>query len=169
MMVERLEASGLAARAAIADSWGATHALARYTAARPILVMLPGGAAEIIGPLPLPTLHLSPPMVAELRTLGFTRTADIMATPHAPLALRFGLEIMRRLDQALGRAAEAIDLIRPAALIEVHRQFPEPIAAAETIAHYIGKLVVQLRAGLEAKGLGARRLDLICHRVDLYS
>ena len=29
-MVERLAASGIAARAAIADSWGAAHALARY-------------------------------------------------------------------------------------------------------------------------------------------
>lgn len=165
MMVERLEASGVATRAAIADSWGAAHALARY-AARPILVMPPGGAAEVIGPLPLAALRLPLPMVAELRTLGFTRIADIMATPRAPLALRFGPEILRRLDQALGRAVEAIDPIRPAALIEVHRQFPEPIAAAETIARYIGKLVVQLCAGLEAGGLGARRLDLICQRVD---
>ena len=57
-------------------------------------------------------------------------------------------------------------LPRPAELIEVRRSFAEPITAAETIARYIGKLVVRLCAVLEAKGLGARRLDLICHRVD---
>jgi protein ImuB len=48
----------------------------------------------------------------------------------------------------------------------VRRAFAEPIGAAETIARYIGKLVAQLCEELEAKGLGARRLDLICHRVD---
>jgi len=44
--------------------------------------------------------------------------------------------------------------------------FGEPIAAAETIARYIGKLVIQLCELLEAKGLGAKRLDLLFHRVD---
>lgn len=164
-MVERLEASGVTTRAAVAETWGAAHALARY-AARPIQIVPPGGVAAAIAPLPFAALRLPPSTVSELRTLGFARIADIMATPRPPLALRFGPEILRRLDQALGRAAEAIDPIRPDALIEVHRQFPEPIAAAETIARYIGKLVVQLCAALEAQGLGARRLDLICHRVD---
>src|SRR3546814_9908584 len=51
-------------------------------------------------------------------------------------------------------------------LIEVRRSFPEPIGAAETIARYIGKLVVQLCVALEERGLGVRRLDLLCHRVD---
>jgi protein ImuB len=41
-----------------------------------------------------------------------------------------------------------------------------PIGAAETIAKYIGQLVVQLCQELEARGLGAKRLDLLCHRVD---
>jgi protein ImuB len=82
------------------------------------------------------------------------------------LALRFGPEIGRRLDQVLGHLAEPIDPIRPPEVIEVRRGFAEPIAAAETIARYVGKLVVRLCAALEAKGLGARRVDLICHRVD---
>jgi protein ImuB len=82
------------------------------------------------------------------------------------LALRFGPEIGRRLDHALGHVEEPIAPTRPAELIEVRRSFAEPITAAETIARYIGRLVVQLCTALEAKGLGARRLDLICHRVD---
>ncbi|MDO5371709.1 DUF6504 family protein [Paracoccus sp. (in: a-proteobacteria)] len=42
----------------------------------------------------------------------------------------------------------------------------EPIAAAETIARYIGKLVVTLCEQMEERRLGARRLDLFCHRID---
>jgi protein ImuB len=52
------------------------------------------------------------------------------------LALRFGPEIGRRLDQALGHVVEPIAPIRPAELIEVRRSFAEPITAAETIARY---------------------------------
>jgi protein ImuB len=66
--------------------------------------------------------------------LGFECIADLMAQPRAPLALRFGLEIGRRLDQALGHVAEPITPIRPTELIEVRRSFAEPITAAETIA-----------------------------------
>jgi len=58
---------------------------------------------------------------------------------------------------------------RPSALpdlIEVRRVFAEPIGAAETIARYTGKLIGQLCEALEAKGLGARRLDLLLYRVD---
>lgn len=164
-MIERLEASGFVARAAIADTWGAAHALARYTD-RPIQIVPPGSTVAAIAPLPIAALRLPPTMIAELRTLGFAHLTDLMVAPRAPLTLRFGPEVVRRLDQALGRVAEVIDPIRPAALIEVRRNFPEPIAAAETIARYIGKLVVQLCTMLEANGLGARHLDLICHRID---
>lgn len=98
--------------------------------------------------------------------LGFDRIGDLLVAPRAPLILRFGPELGRRLDQAMGRIAEPIDPIRSQELIEVRRAFAEPIGAAETIARYIDKLATQLCETLEQKGLGARRLDLICHRVD---
>jgi protein ImuB len=66
--------------------------------------------------------------------LGFECIADVMALPRAPLALRFGPEIGRQLDQALGHLAEPIAPTRPAELIEVRRSFAEPITATETIA-----------------------------------
>jgi len=164
-MVRRLVASGVAARAAVADSWGAAHALARF-ADHTILGIPPGSSVTAIAQLPIAALRLPPEMVSDLRVLGFERIADLAAQPRAPLALRFGPELGRRLDQALGRMGEPIDPIRPPELIEVRRVFAEPIAAAETIARYIGKLVIALCAALETSGLGARRLDLICHRVD---
>lgn len=165
MLVEKLASVGLRARAAIADSWGAAHALARFCA-RPGFVSEPGAVAGDVAPLPLAALRLAPVLVADLRVLGFERVADLLSQPRAPLTLRFGPEVGRRLDQATGRLAEPIEPVRPEALIEVRRAFAEPIGAAETIARYIGKLAVQLCDALELKGLGARRLDLICQRVD---
>ncbi|THK37048.1 DNA polymerase Y family protein [Ensifer sp. MPMI2T] len=164
-LVERLSASGIRARAAIADTWGAAHALARY-AAKPIVIAPPRHGSSVLAGLPLPALRLPADMIAALHVLGFERLGDLLEQPRAPLTLRFGPQLGRRLDQALGLLSEPIDPIRPDELIEVKRNFAEPIGATETIARYIGKLVVQLCAELEAKGLGAKRLDLICHRVD---
>ena len=164
-MVERLSASGIAARAAIADSLGAAHAFARY-AARPTLVVLAGDSAKALLNLPIAALRLPQTVVADLSVLGFTCIGDLAAKPRAPLALRFGPELCRRLDQAMGRLSELIDPVRPPDLIEVRRVFVEPIGAPETITRYIGKLTTQLCEALEAKGLGVRRLDLLFHRVD---
>lgn len=164
-LIGRLAMSGIVARAAIADTLGAAHALARY-AARPVIIAAPAHGQAVLEGLPLEALRLDASTVAALRTLGFKAIGDLLEQPRAPLTLRFGPEIGRRIDQALGDLAEPIEPIRPPDLIEVRRAFAEPIGAAETIARYIGKLVVQLCSLLEEQGVGARRLDLICHRVD---
>jgi protein ImuB len=164
-LIDKLAGVGLRARAAIADTWGAAHALARF-AARQGFLSEPGDPLADIGPLPIAALRLAPDLVDSLRTLGFDRVGELLAQPRAPLAMRFGPELGRRLDQAIGQVVEPIDPVRPKELIEVQRAFAEPIGAAETIARYIGKLAGQLCEALEQKGLGARRLDLICHRVD---
>jgi protein ImuB len=164
-LVDKLTGVGLGARAAIADTWGAAHALARF-GPRAGRLSEPGQAANDIAPLPIAALRLAPTLVDGLRVLGFERIGDLLAQPRAPLALRFGPELGRRLDQATGRIFEPIEPARPDTIVEVRRVFAEPIGAAETIARYIGKLASQLCDDLEQKGLGARQLDLICQRVD---
>ncbi|MGE0148012.1 MAG: DNA polymerase Y family protein [Parvibaculaceae bacterium] len=164
-LVGRLAMSGIAVRAAIADCLGAAHALARHRAC-PTWIARPGHDASVLTSLPLEALRLPTPMSADLRVLGFDRIGDLLAQPRAPLTLRFGPELGRRLDQATGALAEPIEPVRAPDVVRARRAFAEPIGAAETIARTIGKLVVQLCAALEAKALGARRLDLLCHRVD---
>lgn len=164
-MIGRLAMSGIAAKAAVADTWGAAHALARYVGRTPIIAP-PGHGSPVVAHLPLEALRLQPPVSLGLRTLGFERIGDLLAQPRAPLALRFGPELGRRIDQACGDLAEPITAIRPPDLVEVRRAFAEPIGAAETIARYIGKLAEQLCQRLEERAFGARRLDLICLRVD---
>ena len=73
-------------------------------------------------------------MVRDLHVLDFERVSDLLTQPRAPLALRFGSELGRRLDQATGCLVEPIEPIRPKALVEVRRAFAEPIGVAQTIA-----------------------------------
>lgn len=164
-LVSRLEAVGIAARVAMAGTRGAAHAAARL-AARPTLVLSDEEGIARLAPLPIAALRLPADMVDDLRKLGFDRIADLLATPRAPLTLRFGPELGRRLDQATGRTGEPIDPVRPPDIVEAQQLFAEPIGAAETIARYIAKLTVKLCHELESRGLGARRLDLLFSLVD---
>lgn len=164
-LVNRFRALGLMARAVVADTWGAAYGLARAMTAETKVVPT-GKTADAVARLPLSSLRISSETVISLRTLGFQTVGELAATPRAPLALRFGPEIGRRVDQMFGRVAEPIDPIRSPDVIEVHRAFAEPIGAAETIGKYIGRLVQKLCLELQAKGLGVRRTDLIVHRTD---
>ncbi|GBQ47688.1 Y-family DNA polymerase [Komagataeibacter europaeus] len=164
-MVTRLKEAGITARAAIADTWGAAHALARYGRGR-ITLVPPGETAAAIADLPIEALRLPADIIDGLHGLGMSRIGPLAGMPRAPLALRFGPDVARRLDQAFGRQAEAIVPVRLQAPVQVSRNFAEPISAAETIARYITKLVPPLCAGLEEREQGVRRLDLLLHRVD---
>jgi len=158
-------AKKLTARVAIADTWGAAHACARAIS-RETVIVPKAKTATAVERLPITLLRLPEKVVGDLRTLGFQCIGELANTPRAPLTLRFGPEIGRRLDQMFGRIGEPIDPIRTPELIEVSRAFAEPIGAAETIDKYVGRLVVQLIEELQKRGLGVRRVDLIVEKVD---
>jgi protein ImuB len=164
-MIRRLAATGFHAHAAMAGSWGAAHALARFVA-RPTIIVPSDQSGRAIAHLPTWALRLPDGMADALGKMGIDTVGEIEAKPRAPLALRFGPELTRRLDQAHGRTAEPIEPVEAPELIQARRVFAEPISAPETLARYSLKLVEALCEALEAKGLGARTLDLRFHRVD---
>lgn len=155
----------LTARVAIADTWGSAHACARAIS-RETVIVPSGKTFAAVERLPISLLRLPEKIIGDLRTLGFQTIGELANTPRAPLTLRFGPEIGRRLDQTFGRIGEPIDPIRTPELIEVSRAFAEPIGAAETINKYVGRLIVQLIEELQKRGLGVRRADLIVEKVD---
>ena len=161
----RLDKVGVSSRAAMAETPGAAHALARYTAS-PIFVPQPGQTTTVLAALPITALRLAREIIDGLSRLGFDRIGDLEKIPRAPLALRFGSELVRRLDQAFGRQAEPLNPIAPPDLVRASRSFAEPISAPSSLERSIGCLTGALCATLEQRGLGARRLDLLFHRVD---
>ncbi len=155
----------LTPRIAVADTWGTAHACARAISRETVIVPI-GETVRAVEKLPISLLRLPGAVVSDLRTLGFQTIGELANTPRAPLTLRFGPEIGKRLDQMFGRICEPIDPIRTAELVEVSRVFAEPIGASETINKYVSRLVVQLIEELQKRGLGVRRADLIVERVD---
>ncbi|MFA1676081.1 DNA polymerase Y family protein [Rhizobium mongolense] len=164
-IANRFRAKGLTARVAIAETWGAANACARAISRETVIVPR-GETVRAVEKLSLSLLRLPEKIVGDLRTLGFKTIGELANTPRAPLTLRFGPEVGRRLDQMFGRTPEPIEPIRTAELVEVSRAFAEPIGAAETIDKYVARLVVQLVDELQRRGLGVRRTDLIVEKVD---
>ena len=164
-LVRRLARAGAHARAAMADTQGAAWALARYGQGK-VVVSARGQGPRDLDRLPLAALRLQAEAVEGLSKLGMETIGDLERTPRAPLALRFGPTLTRRLDQAHGRFGETFDPISSPELVRVRRPFFEPISAPETIERKTADLVERLCGELETRGLGARKLDLVCERVD---
>ncbi len=164
-VLERLGEAGVAARVAVADTPGCAHALARH-GLDTLCVVPPGQAAAAMAPLPVEALRLDAETAAGLRQLGFDTVAQLAAAARAPLARRFGAGLLRRLDQALGRAAELLEPVAPAGMIRVRQGFAEPIATADDLARVTALLVERLCEKLAHAERGASRLDLVFVRVD---
>jgi protein ImuB len=163
----RLAGFGYTARAALADTPGAAWALARFEVrAAAGLVLPPGGAAAALRELPVAGLRLASATVDDLQRFGLGRIGSLYDIARAPLAARFGDQVARRLDQALGRLREPISPRRPVPERRARRLFAEPISTEAAITRAVRALLAELCAGLERQGSGARRLELAIFRLD---
>ncbi len=156
---------GLTARIAIADTAGAAHALAKI-AAGPVILCPPESQAEALAALPLTALRIDKADADQARRLGIDTIGALAAIPRAPLVRRFGPELVRRLDEALGARAEPIDQLVPVQPPAVGRRFAEPLLTAEPIGAALSGLVRELTESLAAGHLGARTVALALTRVD---
>jgi protein ImuB len=160
----RLAANGLPFRLALADTPGAAWALAHFGADGTIAP--PAGQAELLAALPPAALRLDAETAAQIERLGLRRLAQLIELPRAPLGRRFGAQTLTRLDQALGRAAEALTFRRPPTPWFARLAFAEPISAPEDMARVACDVADKLCGQLDAKGQGARRFELAYHRLD---
>jgi len=165
-ILRRVSASGTAIQVAVADTAGCAHATARFVPSGRPTVIEPGRTRAALSILPVSALRIEPGVADELRRMGFERIEQLIAAPRAPLAKRFGKQLYKRLDQALGQVPEPIEPIFPSSVPRVRRGLLEPIGTADAFAQVIGDLVSDLVPLLVRAGIGVRRLDLLFERVD---
>ncbi|HZD90118.1 MAG TPA: DNA polymerase Y family protein, partial [Pseudolabrys sp.] len=162
-LMRRLRTFGFTAHVGVAGTIGAAHAMARYGQGG---FIAPGCERERLLPLPLSALRIDGETAAALGRVGFKRIGDIVDLPRAPLAARFGVELLRQLGRALGLEGEPLTPLLPVAPYFAEQPFPEPIAREEDILAVTERLARRLAAMLERRGEGLRRVELALFRTD---
>lgn len=125
-----------------------------------------GGARAVLAPLPVAALRIDAETVEGLTRLGLRQVGDILGTPRAGLARRFGTRLVRRLDQALGMEPEPVSPARPPLSFGVRLRLPEPIGLESDLAAALDRLLPELEARLRRAGRGARRVRAEFSRTD---
>lgn len=162
------EAPATRARAAKRRHWerGGAAPQADTPRDRPDRIAAPGMTRQALAPLPVAALRIDPDSAAALARLGLRRIGDLTGMPRAALARRFGRDLVRRLDQALGVEPEPVSPARAVPRFAVRLTLPEPIGHDTDIAAAIDRLLPELERRLQAKGHGARRLRLQLYRAE---
>lgn len=155
---------GLAARLALAPTVGCAWAMARFAEHR-ITIVGPDRIGAELAPLPTAGLRIDPAFVVALREVGIERIGTLLDVPRAELACRFGADLLRRVDQALGHAIETITPIRPVVPLEVTRVFDGPVLNLEAITITVRELLFALVLQLEERGCGVNTLEISLQRI----
>ena len=164
-LLARLASWQITGRAAIADTPGTAWAMARYGGYAWVIV--PSKAQkQALSDLPVRALRLDGKKADGLDRLGLKRIQDLYPVARAPLVQRFGSELARRLDQALGLEDEPIVPQAPHVPYRVRRVCVEPVVHFDAILGALGGMAQEMVRTLVRDQKGARRLRLHLFRVD---
>lgn len=161
----RLERIGLSARVAAASTVGCAWATARYGPGDRTIVAA-GDEPQAMAPLPIESLRIEPDAAEGLREVGIEAVGELLALPRLELVARFGADVLRRIDQALGETDEVIDPIRPAMVMEAERRFAGPVKQLEAIRITVRELVEDLVERLREVERGATAVRVRFERSD---
>lgn len=173
---------GLTARAAIAPTAGAAWALAHFGKSRTILGA-DEDASRSLSDLPVAALRLDDDVLRVLRRLGLKSLGDLVrvatrgadrseAAARDAIQRRFrnrkspAANPLIRLDQLLGGVPEPLLPVIPHHAPIVQRRLMEPIRHRSLLDQVLADLSHDMVRELEARGEGARRLELGLWRVD---
>lgn len=126
----------------------------------------PGQTRSAIAGLPVAALRLPPDVCAQFLRLGLRQVGDLLGTPRAALARRFGRDVVQRLDQALGMEPEPVAPARPPRHFACRLTLPDPIGLEADLAAAIDRLLPPLCKRLHSAGMGARAIRLQVFRAD---
>ncbi len=164
-MRQRLSRARISVQLGVGDNRGTAWALAHYGEG----VAPANEALTVLGPLPVAALRLSEKTTIGLQRLGLRRIADLEQAKRAPLARRFGSDLLLRLDQALGRQPEEITPLTEPPHYGVRMAFPDPIGLTGDVMAATARLLDRLCDKLKSQETGARMLRLTLGRVDHYN
>jgi protein ImuB len=165
-METQLSLLGLTSRLAVAPTWGAAWALARFGPVRSVC-----GLDETpwkLGALPVAGLRLNGETLLLLRRLGLKTIGAVMDVPRLSLTRRFVKAALHanplmRLDQALGKTPEPVASIDAPPRIHVQTKLPEPI---QDPTSHLPELCEDLCEQLSHTGQGCRQLHLTVYKTD---
>jgi protein ImuB len=160
---KRISGFGYTIHIAMADTAGAAWALSHFGNTH---LALPEQQAQVLESLPSAALRIEDVTQKRLEKLGLYTIGSFMRMPRSALFRRFGQNLLKRLDQALGSELEFLEPVRPLAAYQERLPCMEPIRTAAGIEVALKNLLDTLCARLLRENKGLRQCEFIGLRMD---
>ena len=121
---------------------------------------LPVSLSFLIAQLPVESLRIARDTADLLHQLGIETVGQLLPLPRESLTSRFGDQLLWRLDQLTGTAAEVLVPHHGLAALEAGCTLEQPTADRAMLVHVLSQLTEQLAAHLAARDQGA--VLLVC-------
>ena len=108
--------------------------------------------------MPVETLRLPIATIELLYALDLRRIEQLLDLPRAELPARFGPEVVKRLDQALGRRPELLTPEKDDEPVEASWELDYPSGDRRVLEKVLEHLLEQVLEKLQPRGLGVQRL-----------
>ncbi|MEO7802252.1 MAG: DNA polymerase Y family protein, partial [Ginsengibacter sp.] len=161
---KRLEKFGYFIGVAIADTIGTAWAIARF--GKSVSIVESTQQATALLQLPPASLRLETDVVERLDKLGLLQIKYFINMPRSALRRRFGKEILKRLDQALGYEDEFIQPVIPTEPYTERLPCLEPIVTSTGIVIALERVLNSLCNRLQQEEKGLRCAVFRCYRID---
>ena len=165
-IIRRLNAFGYSVKTGMADTVGASWAVAHFGSSEISPVVESDDQYNRLMALPPAALRLDAALTERFLKLGLLRIADLSVINRAALRRRFGDRLIQRMDQAFGREEEMIFPVEPTEPYRERLPCLEPIVMAAGIEIALKRLLDKLILRLQEEQKGVRQLSFRCFRVD---
>ena len=115
---------------------------------------------EFLAAMPLVALRLPDELLDLLRQLGLQQVGELEGLPRADFNARFGPELLRRWDQAVGRRDEPITALPLPEDFEAEQFFEHPLGDRATLEFVLKQLVQRVVQMVAMAGRGALRVEV---------
>ncbi|MGO1788491.1 MAG: Y-family DNA polymerase [Sphingobacterium sp.] len=163
-IILRFKDMGYQVHGAMAGSMGMAWAIARF--GKPGTIINAQQHAAVLRELPSAALRLEPQVLDRMHKLGLREINDFIDMPSSALRRRFGVSLLQRLGQALGRTSERIIPVRPISPYQERLASLEPIRTRKGIEIALEQLLEKLNKRLYQENQGLRKAVLQIFRVD---
>jgi protein ImuB len=130
---ERFAKLSIQAHICIGPTIGAAWAWSRFGQNSMHIIPREEAPRVSLAELPIESLRLPGETLIALHLLGIKSVAALLKLPSRQLGVRFGVELLKRMDQAFGALDESFESVQPPELIRALRRFEVPLTNQESI------------------------------------
>jgi protein ImuB len=118
-------------------------------------------APALIDELPLTSLLAARTHLNTLHQIGCSTWGQLAALPRGGITRRFGVDLLRSLDQAYGRQPSQLHWLAPAEVFSIRNELHAQVEQADGLLAVAGYQLQMLQAWLRSRHLGALSLQFV--------